>query len=73
MFFWECGMETQLSVKYSMCGEECFLGKRELCLLYIELFMLSYQLFTSKFDIQKLLHKRKLRNFACVIYAFIFA
>jgi hypothetical protein len=42
MFFWECGMETRISVKDSLCGEECFLRMRESCLLYVELFMLSF-------------------------------
>ncbi len=42
MFFWECGMETQLLVKDSLCGEECLLRIRESCLLYFELFMLSF-------------------------------
>jgi hypothetical protein len=42
MFFWECGMETGISVNDPMCGEECSLRKGELCLLYIELFMLFF-------------------------------
>jgi hypothetical protein len=44
MFFWESGMETGISVKDPMCGEECSLRKGELCLLYIELFMLFFSI-----------------------------
>lgn len=44
MFFWECGMETGISVNDPMCGEECSIRKGELCLLYIELFMLFFSI-----------------------------
>jgi len=66
IFTCECVMEYRISVKESLCGEECLLRIRVSCLLYFELLIVLYQLMESKDGIQKTKNKRDLRNFICV-------
>jgi hypothetical protein len=73
MFFLELSTEIMISVKDSLCGEECLLRMFELCLLFSELFMFFFNNYTSKYSIRKMKNKRDLRNFSCVIYAFFHA